>query len=168
MTSGDTPSKSSPPKVGRARSRGGATGGGAAVTAAGAALASAARAAARAAASAAARIWAPASYAGVAALSVALHANTLEGGFVWDDRAAVVQNRDVRPSTPLRELLRHDFWGQPIDVHDSHKARDLRALSRALSLSLSLASSESARGTRPLSPSLASLRVSARDSRGGR
>ena len=37
-----------------------------------------------------------------AALAVALHVNTLENEIVWDDRAAVLMNQDLRPETPLR------------------------------------------------------------------
>ena len=42
--------------------------------------------------------------------------------FVWDDRAAVLMNSDVRPETPLSHLLVHDFWGQPINTAGSHKS----------------------------------------------
>ena len=42
--------------------------------------------------------------------------------FVWDDRAAVLMNSDVRPGTPLSHLLVHDFWGQPINTAGSHKS----------------------------------------------
>ena len=41
---------------------------------------------------------------------------------MWDDRAAVLMNSDVRPETPLSLLLAHDFWGQPINTAGSHKS----------------------------------------------
>ena len=36
--------------------------------------------------------------------------------FVYDDRSAVVANRDLRPSSPWRDILQHDFWGAPIHL----------------------------------------------------
>ncbi|KAJ1419883.1 hypothetical protein B484DRAFT_453258 [Ochromonadaceae sp. CCMP2298] len=51
-----------------------------------------------------------------------LYANSLFGAFIWDDRAAVVKNRDVLGDTPLSDLLLHDFWGTDITREDSHKS----------------------------------------------
>lgn len=51
-----------------------------------------------------------------------LYGNTLYGAFVWDDRAAIVNNRDVLGSTSFYEMLGHDFWGQDITLGDSHKS----------------------------------------------
>jgi len=45
-----------------------------------------------------------------------LHGNTLDAEFVWDDRAAILKNRDLLPSTPWVDLLGHDFWGQNISL----------------------------------------------------
>ena len=51
-----------------------------------------------------------------------LYVNTLYGGYVWDDRAAIIANRDVQGLNPLHDILRHDFWGQDITLVDSHKS----------------------------------------------
>ena len=38
--------------------------------------------------------------------------NTLSGELVFnDDRKAIVENEDLRPSSPWTNLLWHDFWG---------------------------------------------------------
>ena len=49
--------------------------------------------------------------------------HVLPVGYVWDDRAAIVNNADVHGTTSLLELLQHDFWGQDITLKDSHKVR---------------------------------------------
>jgi len=41
---------------------------------------------------------------------------------VWDDRAAIIGNTDVHGSRPISELFQHDFWGQDMTLHDSHKS----------------------------------------------
>jgi hypothetical protein len=51
-----------------------------------------------------------------------LYINTLQGGYVWDDRAAIIANKDVQGLTPWSDLLKHDFWGQDIRLIDSHKS----------------------------------------------
>ena len=40
-----------------------------------------------------------------AALAIWLHLNTLNNEIVWDDRAAVLNNMDLRPETPVLSLL---------------------------------------------------------------
>ena len=67
-------------------------------------------------------------------ISFALHAHTIVlNGFVWDDRAALLMNADAQAQRPLYELWRHDFWGQDIRMHDSHKSyRPLAILSLRL------------------------------------
>eukprot|EP00614_Pseudopedinella_elastica_P021761 CAMPEP_0172636274 /NCGR_PEP_ID=MMETSP1068-20121228/203129_1 /TAXON_ID=35684 /ORGANISM="Pseudopedinella elastica, Strain CCMP716" /LENGTH=104 /DNA_ID=CAMNT_0013448655 /DNA_START=20 /DNA_END=331 /DNA_ORIENTATION=+ len=68
-----------------------------------------------------------------ALLAVVLHLNTLGNALVWDDRAAVQYNGDVRGTTPLRALLTNDFWGQAMALPDSHKSyRPLAVLSLRL------------------------------------
>jgi len=42
--------------------------------------------------------------------AVAVYSNSLSGGFVFDDNAAVARNLDVRPETPLWNLWGNDFW----------------------------------------------------------
>ena len=48
--------------------------------------------------------------------------NTLYGSIVWDDRAAVMMNKDVRAEAPLADLFVHDFWGTHIGHRESHKS----------------------------------------------
>ncbi|CAM9268120.1 unnamed protein product, partial [Phaeothamnion confervicola] len=60
--------------------------------------------------------------AAAATLAVALNGQSLGGSFVWDDRAAVLGNRDISPATPWRDLFHHDFWGQDITESGSHKS----------------------------------------------
>ena len=63
-------------------------------------------------------------------LALALYFNTLDGGYVWDDRAAIISNKDVRQETTMEELFAHDFWGQNIKDSLSHKSyRPLTVLS---------------------------------------
>ena len=54
--------------------------------------------------------------------ALCLYVNTLYGGYVWDDRAAIIANKDVQGINPLKDILRHDFWGQDITLVDSHKS----------------------------------------------
>ncbi|GFU34005.1 protein O-mannosyl-transferase TMTC3 [Trichonephila clavipes] len=49
---------------------------------------------------------------------------------VFDDLAAVRDNRDLRAHSPLVNLLRNDFWGTPLHKEKSHKSyRPLTVLS---------------------------------------
>lgn len=41
--------------------------------------------------------------------------NALGCGFVFDDISAIKENADLRPETPLSNLLHNDFWGQPME-----------------------------------------------------
>ncbi|GFY38252.1 transmembrane and TPR repeat-containing protein 3 [Trichonephila inaurata madagascariensis] len=43
--------------------------------------------------------------------------NSLWGDMVFDDLAAVRDNRDLRPHSPLVNLFRNDFWGTPLHKH---------------------------------------------------
>ncbi|RHY08381.1 hypothetical protein DYB25_003302 [Aphanomyces astaci] len=61
----------------------------------------------------------------VALLAFAVFVNTLSCGFVWDDRAAILTNRDIRTddnTTAVGDLFVHDFWGTPISSASSHKS----------------------------------------------
>lgn len=40
--------------------------------------------------------------------------NSLSCGFVFDDVSAILDNKDLRPSTPLGNLFLNDFWGTPM------------------------------------------------------
>ncbi|XP_029697225.1 protein O-mannosyl-transferase TMTC3 isoform X2 [Takifugu rubripes] len=48
--------------------------------------------------------------------------NSLSCGFVFDDVSAILDNKDLRPSTPLRNLFLNDFWGTPMSEERSHKS----------------------------------------------
>lgn len=48
--------------------------------------------------------------------------NSLFCGFVFDDVSAILDNKDLHPSTPLLNLFRNDFWGTPMAEERSHKS----------------------------------------------
>ena len=50
----------------------------------------------------------------LSALVVGCYWNTLWCGFVFDDVSAILDNKDLRPGTPLRNLFQNDFWGTPM------------------------------------------------------
>ncbi|XP_017047615.1 protein O-mannosyl-transferase TMTC1 isoform X2 [Drosophila ficusphila] len=58
--------------------------------------------------------------AGCSALAFVLYLNTLNAGFVYDDRRAILANGDVTGLRPLAHLLRNDFWGTPLQDSGSH------------------------------------------------
>ncbi len=63
-------------------------------------------------------------------LGIAVYSPCLLSDFTWDDRAAVLQNPDMDTTASWRGIFLHDFWGQPINVPDSHKSyRPLATLS---------------------------------------
>jgi len=51
---------------------------------------------------------------------VACFSNALSNPLLYDDRRAVVENPDIRPDTPLGNLLINDFWGRPMSDASSH------------------------------------------------
>ncbi|MBN3304077.1 TMTC3 protein, partial [Amia calva] len=53
---------------------------------------------------------------------VACYWNSLYCGFVFDDVSAILDNKDLRPSTPLKNLFQNDFWGTPMAEERSHKS----------------------------------------------
>ena len=55
-------------------------------------------------------------------VSLLTFSNSLDGAFVIDDGSAVRTNQDLRPETPLSQLLVRDFWGRPIDAPTSVKS----------------------------------------------
>uniref|UniRef100_UPI00358ED8E0 protein O-mannosyl-transferase TMTC3 n=1 Tax=Myxine glutinosa TaxID=7769 RepID=UPI00358ED8E0 len=58
----------------------------------------------------------------LAALVSICYFNSLFGGFVFDDISAIQDNKDLRPTTPLVNLFRNDFWGTPMSEERSHKS----------------------------------------------
>ncbi|XP_064535532.1 protein O-mannosyl-transferase Tmtc1 isoform X1 [Drosophila montana] len=62
-------------------------------------------------------------YAGLAGctmLAFVLYLNTLNAGFVYDDRRAILGNADVTGAGPLAQLLQNDYWGTPLTDSGSH------------------------------------------------
>ncbi|XP_049428987.1 protein O-mannosyl-transferase TMTC3 isoform X1 [Epinephelus fuscoguttatus] len=55
-------------------------------------------------------------------LVVGCYWNSLSCGFVFDDVSAILDNKDLRPVTPLRNLFLNDFWGTPMAEERSHKS----------------------------------------------
>lgn len=47
-------------------------------------------------------------------ICVICYFNSLEDGFCFDDKAAIVRNDDLRPATPVYKLFLNDFWGKPL------------------------------------------------------
>ncbi|OQV18971.1 putative Transmembrane and TPR repeat-containing protein [Hypsibius exemplaris] len=41
---------------------------------------------------------------------------------VFDDISAIKENKDLRPTQPLWNLLYNDFWGTPMSKENSHKS----------------------------------------------
>uniref|UniRef100_A0A8D0GY92 Protein O-mannosyl-transferase TMTC3 n=1 Tax=Sphenodon punctatus TaxID=8508 RepID=A0A8D0GY92_SPHPU len=48
--------------------------------------------------------------------------NSIFCGFVFDDVSAILDNKDLHPSTPLKNLFQNDFWGTPMSEERSHKS----------------------------------------------
>ncbi|EDW12806.1 uncharacterized protein Dmoj_GI17875, isoform A [Drosophila mojavensis] len=57
---------------------------------------------------------------GCATLAFVLYLNTLNAGFVYDDRRAILGNADVTGTGPLAQLLQNDYWGTPLTDSGSH------------------------------------------------
>ncbi|XP_065813002.1 protein O-mannosyl-transferase TMTC3 isoform X2 [Labrus bergylta] len=55
-------------------------------------------------------------------LVVGCYWNSVSCGFAFDDVSAILDNKDLRPSTPLRNLFLNDFWGTPMAEERSHKS----------------------------------------------
>ena len=64
-------------------------------------------------------------------LCIVSYFNSREGGFVFDDIKAVVNNKDVNPYiASLPDIFQHDFWGNNMSSSTSHKSyRPLTILS---------------------------------------
>ncbi|KAM3926144.1 protein O-mannosyl-transferase TMTC3 [Leptodactylus fuscus] len=48
--------------------------------------------------------------------------NSVFCGFVFDDVSAILDNKDLHPSTPIKKLFQNDFWGTPMSEERSHKS----------------------------------------------
>jgi len=49
--------------------------------------------------------------------------NSLPCGLVYDDAFAIVDNKDLRPETPVINLFWNDFWGTPMQKVCFYKLR---------------------------------------------
>ncbi|KAF5275683.1 hypothetical protein FQA39_LY06795 [Lamprigera yunnana] len=58
----------------------------------------------------------------IACLACCCYINTIFGAFVFDDTEAIVKNKDVISSTPLKDVFKNDFWGTDITSNLSHKS----------------------------------------------
>lgn len=58
----------------------------------------------------------------VTVLALLCFINSYDGEFVFDDSEAIVNNKDLRPTTPLCNLWRNDFWGSNLSSNSSHKS----------------------------------------------
>eukprot|EP00736_Rhodelphis_marinus_P004876 Rmarinus@m.3546 len=71
-------------------------------------------------------------------VGISIYINSLGAGFVWDDLAAIERNRDLRPTTPIFEIFKHDFWGDDLMDPDSNRSyRPLTTLSFRLNYAFS-------------------------------
>ncbi|XP_036615961.1 protein O-mannosyl-transferase TMTC3 [Trichosurus vulpecula] len=58
----------------------------------------------------------------IVSVVIACYWNSLFCGFVFDDVSAILDNKDLHPSTPLKNLFHNDFWGTPMSEERSHKS----------------------------------------------
>lgn len=48
--------------------------------------------------------------------------NAYDGQFCFDDQFAILNNPDAQGKTSIWDIWRHDYWGQDIQILDSHKS----------------------------------------------
>ncbi|KAM9850674.1 protein O-mannosyl-transferase TMTC4 [Aulostomus maculatus] len=58
----------------------------------------------------------------VALVALLCFINSYDGDFVFDDSEAIVNNKDLKPSTPLNNIWNNDFWGSNLSSNSSHKS----------------------------------------------
>eukprot|EP00064_Thunnus_orientalis_P007054 superscaffoldBa00000763_g7073 len=58
----------------------------------------------------------------VALVALLCFINSYDGEFVFDDSEAIVNNKDLKPATPLNNIWRNDFWGSNLSSNSSHKS----------------------------------------------
>uniref|UniRef100_A0A3B3DKW8 dolichyl-phosphate-mannose--protein mannosyltransferase n=1 Tax=Oryzias melastigma TaxID=30732 RepID=A0A3B3DKW8_ORYME len=58
----------------------------------------------------------------VALVALLCFSNSYDGEFVFDDSEAIVNNKDLRPTTPLSNIWFNDFWGSNLRSNSSHKS----------------------------------------------
>jgi hypothetical protein len=55
-------------------------------------------------------------------LAIVCFSNSVHGDFVFDDREAIVKNRDMLVESPWQDIWWHDFWGTDLTSAISHKS----------------------------------------------
>jgi hypothetical protein len=55
-------------------------------------------------------------------LAIFCFSNSIHGEFVFDDREAIVKNKDMLIQSPWADILQHDFWGAELTSSTSHKS----------------------------------------------
>uniref|UniRef100_A0A3Q2EJY5 dolichyl-phosphate-mannose--protein mannosyltransferase n=1 Tax=Cyprinodon variegatus TaxID=28743 RepID=A0A3Q2EJY5_CYPVA len=58
----------------------------------------------------------------VAVVALLCFINSYDGEFVFDDSEAIINNKDLKPATPLSNIWRNDFWGTNLSSNSSHKS----------------------------------------------
>uniref|UniRef100_A0A8C3A527 dolichyl-phosphate-mannose--protein mannosyltransferase n=1 Tax=Cyclopterus lumpus TaxID=8103 RepID=A0A8C3A527_CYCLU len=58
----------------------------------------------------------------VALVALLCFINSYDGEFVFDDSEAIVNNKDLKPATPLNNIWSNDFWGSNLSSNSSHKS----------------------------------------------
>uniref|UniRef100_A0A4W6DDL0 dolichyl-phosphate-mannose--protein mannosyltransferase n=1 Tax=Lates calcarifer TaxID=8187 RepID=A0A4W6DDL0_LATCA len=58
----------------------------------------------------------------VALVALLCFINSYDGEFVFDDSEAIVNNKDLKPTTPLNNIWTNDFWGSNLSSNSSHKS----------------------------------------------
>ncbi|XP_028847347.1 protein O-mannosyl-transferase TMTC4 isoform X4 [Denticeps clupeoides] len=58
----------------------------------------------------------------VGLLALVCFINSYDGEFVFDDSEAIVNNKDLHPSSPLNNIWTNDFWGSNLSSNSSHKS----------------------------------------------
>ncbi|XP_061389627.1 protein O-mannosyl-transferase Tmtc3 [Musca vetustissima] len=58
----------------------------------------------------------------IVGLCLVCYYNSTQCGLVFDDISAIRDNKDLRPTSPLRQIFLNDFWGTPMRKEHSHKS----------------------------------------------
>lgn len=58
----------------------------------------------------------------ISSLATASCLSSLFGDFVFDDTEVILNNNDILPDTPIRNVFLHDYWGSSIGHNLSHKS----------------------------------------------
>ncbi|XP_061547782.1 protein O-mannosyl-transferase TMTC4 [Phycodurus eques] len=58
----------------------------------------------------------------VGLLALLCFINSYDGDFVFDDSEAILNNKDLKPTTPLSNIWTNDFWGSNLSSNSSHKS----------------------------------------------